>query len=85
MQMNYARYEHKIVQSVGVALDGWPINGRVRNPGDLTCVEATILRGALVHGMCKWVILTPDNNDVEMEDIIGASGLWISPILFDHF
>ena len=57
--MNYAQYERKIVKSLGVALDGWPIVGHIRNPGNLSCNEATILKNALVHGVCKWVIQTP--------------------------
>jgi hypothetical protein len=34
--INYRHYENKIVKPLGVALDGWPLPGNVRNPGDLT-------------------------------------------------
>ena len=58
--MNYAQYQCKIVRSLGVALDGWPLGGRVCNLGDIGSNEAAILNRALIHGMCKWVILEPE-------------------------
>jgi hypothetical protein len=33
--MNYFQYEQKIVKSFGVALDGWPLDGHICNPGGL--------------------------------------------------
>jgi hypothetical protein len=41
-------------------LDGWPIEGCVRNPGLLTRSDAAILEDALCNNRCKWVILSPD-------------------------
>lgn len=58
--MNYPHYEDKIVKPLGVVLDGWPIEGCVRNPGLLTCNDAAILEDALCNNRCKWIILSPD-------------------------
>jgi hypothetical protein len=56
--MNYVHYERKIVKLLGVALTGWPINGPVQNPGELTRDNAIILRNALAAKECKWIRLT---------------------------
>jgi hypothetical protein len=67
--INYRHYENKIVKPLGVALDGWPLPGNVRNPGDLTRDDLAILRNALDNGQCKWVILTPQQvSDREARD-----------------
>src|SRR5260221_13561265 len=58
--MNYIHYEDKIVEVLEVALDGWPIPGRICNPGDLNCGDMNKLRKALTRGVCKWVTLTPE-------------------------
>jgi len=58
--MNYSHYKDKIVESFGVALDGWPIRGGVSNPGSLSCYDVDTLRDALAHRACKWVKLTPE-------------------------
>ncbi|KAH9955288.1 hypothetical protein BC827DRAFT_1271815 [Russula dissimulans] len=58
VQMNYTYYEDKIVESLGVALVGWPINGPVQNPGELTRDDAIILKHALETKDCKWIRLT---------------------------
>src|SRR5712691_9541713 len=58
--MNYARYELKIVKSFGVALDGWPLDSRVCNPGGLGCDDSATLRDALTRGACKWIMLTDE-------------------------
>ncbi|KAH9955750.1 hypothetical protein BC827DRAFT_1158100 [Russula dissimulans] len=58
VQMNYTHYEDKIVESLGVALVGWPINGPVQNPGELTRDDAIILKHALETKDCKWIRLT---------------------------
>jgi hypothetical protein len=56
--MNYTHYELKIVESLGVALVGWPVPGRIRNPGDLTVDQVAILRSALFSRECKWISLS---------------------------
>ena len=58
--MNYAHYEQKIIEPFGVALDGWPLDGQVCNPGDIGCKDAAALRDALERGVCKWITLTPE-------------------------
>jgi hypothetical protein len=58
--MNYAQYENKIVELLAVALDGWPLPGRVCNPGNLNSNDMNILSKALTRGMCKWITLTPE-------------------------
>lgn len=60
IRMNYPHYEDKIVKALGVALDGWPIEGCVRNPGLLTRNDAAVLEDALRKNRCQWVILSPD-------------------------
>ena len=59
-QMNYAQYEQKIVESFGVALDGWPFDGGVCNPGGLGCNDLETLRDALEHKVCKWTKLSSE-------------------------
>ena len=58
--MNYTNYEQKIVEHFGVALDGWPLDGHVCNPGDLGCKDMALLRDALENGVCKWTLLTSE-------------------------
>jgi len=58
--MNYIHYEDKIVEVLEVALDGWPIPGRVCNPGDLNSYDIEKLRKALTRRVCKWITLTPE-------------------------
>ena len=58
--MNYANYEKKIVEAFEVALVGWPLDGRVCNPGHLGCSDLNTLSDALSRGVCKWVALTPE-------------------------
>ena len=58
--MNYSHYEDKIVERFGVALDKWPLPGRVSNPGHLSVVDLNIVSKALTRGVCKWVALTPE-------------------------
>ncbi len=58
--MNYPHYEDKIVERLAVALDGWPLPGRVRNPGDLSSDDMKTLLKALTRGVCKWISLTPE-------------------------
>lgn len=58
--MNYSQYEQKIVKPFGVALDGWPIDGHICNPGGLGCKDTTTLRDALARGVCKWITLTEE-------------------------
>jgi len=59
-KINYAHYEQKIVELFGVAVDGWPLGGKVCNPGELGCKDAAMLRDALEHRVCKWITLTPE-------------------------
>jgi hypothetical protein len=56
--MNYENYECKIVEHLGVKLVGWPLHGRVCQPGTLSIEDAIILRKALADKSCKWVRLT---------------------------
>ena len=56
--MNYVHYERQIVEKLGVALAGWPLGGRVCNPGTLSSDDALILRNALAKKTCKWIRLT---------------------------
>jgi len=51
--MNYANYERKIVEQYGVELTGWPLLGRVCNPGELNTRDAAILKKALADDQCK--------------------------------
>ena len=56
--MNYVHYERQIVEKMGVALAGWPLGGRICNPGVLPSDDALVLRNALANKTCKWVRLT---------------------------
>jgi len=56
--MNYIHYEHLIIERLGVALAGWPLGGRICNPGALTSSDAYVLRNALADKTYKWVRLT---------------------------
>jgi len=58
VRMNYINYESSIVEKFGIALIGWPVNGKVQNPGDLGPDEGLVLRNALERMECKWIILT---------------------------
>jgi len=58
--MNYSHYEAKIVESLGVALVGWPLPSRVCNPGSLGSNDINTLMKALDRGVCKWIKLTPE-------------------------
>jgi hypothetical protein len=58
--MNYKNYESSIVEKFGVDLIGWPINGKVQNPGGLGPDEGLVLRNALEKKECKWIILTEE-------------------------
>src|SRR5712675_1628623 len=62
--MNYVHYEKKIVESLGVALTNWPVHGLVRNPGELTRDDATVLRNALASRECKWIKLTSQQVEI---------------------
>jgi hypothetical protein len=55
--MNYTHYERQ-VEKLGVAIVGWPLGGRICNPGALTSDDALVLRSALADRTCKWVRLT---------------------------
>jgi hypothetical protein len=61
--MNYINYESSIVEKFGVTLHGWPVKGKVRNPGELGPDEALALRNALERKECKWVILTEEEQE----------------------
>jgi len=56
--MNYVHYEHDIVEKLGVALAGWPLDGSICNPGALISDDALVLRNALANKTCKWIRLT---------------------------
>ena len=58
--MNYSHYEDKIVESLGVALIGWPLPSRVCNPGSLSSNDLNTLMKALDWGVCKWIKLTSE-------------------------
>jgi hypothetical protein len=58
--MNYANYERKIVEQYGIELTGWPLLGRVCNPGELNTRDAAILKKALADDQCKWKPLTQE-------------------------
>jgi len=57
--MNYENYEETIVEGFGVALIGWPGDGKVVNPGSLSSHQRRVLKSALEKEDCKWVKLTP--------------------------
>lgn len=63
VRMNYINYESSIVESLGVALIGWPINGKVQNPGGLGPDESLVLRNALEKKECRWIILTTEEQE----------------------
>jgi hypothetical protein len=56
--MNYIQYERQIVEKLGVVLVGWPLGGRICNPGALASGDALVLKEALTNKTCKWVKLT---------------------------
>lgn len=56
--MNYSHYEDKIVESLKVALVGWPLSRCIRQPGHLSTNELNTLQEALRSGECKWIKLT---------------------------
>ena len=66
--MNYTHYEDKIVESFGVALDGWPLHGHVCNPGTLSSSDMNTLWKALACSVCKWVALTPEELSAQKID-----------------
>ena len=61
--MNYLNYESKIVEELGVALTGWPGDGKVENPGNLGPDKGLALKDALVKKECKWIILTSEQQE----------------------
>ncbi|KAN0111299.1 hypothetical protein V8E52_008674 [Russula decolorans] len=63
VRMNYTNYESNIVEKCGVALIGWPVNGKVQNPGGLSPDEGLILRNALETNECRWTVLTKEQRD----------------------
>jgi hypothetical protein len=65
--MNYKNYERMIVEKYGVELSGWPICGRICNPGTLSSVNTVILKAALANGQCKWIILTEEEADARVQ------------------
>jgi hypothetical protein len=58
--MNYTNYESGIVEKFGVALIGWPVDGKVQNPGSLGPDEGLVLRNALEREECRWTILSEE-------------------------
>ncbi|KAI0060328.1 hypothetical protein BV25DRAFT_1917933 [Artomyces pyxidatus] len=66
VEINYSNYEGKIVERYGVDLTPWPLEGRVRNPGDLKRAEVDRLWNALSGGHCRWVTLTRGELDVRI-------------------
>jgi hypothetical protein len=61
--MNYINYESGIVEKFGVALIGWPVDGKVQNPGGLGLDEGLVLRNALEEKECRWIILTEEEQE----------------------
>ena len=61
--MNYTNYETKIVEELGVALIGWPGDGKVENPGNLSLDTGLALRSALGNKECRWIILTSEQQE----------------------
>jgi hypothetical protein len=61
--MNYINYESGIVKKFGVALIGWPVDGKVQNPGGLGPDEGLVLRNALEKKECRWIILTEEEQE----------------------
>jgi len=59
-RMNYAKYESKIIEELGVALIGWPEDGKVENPGILDIDKSLALRKALETNECRRIILTSE-------------------------
>jgi hypothetical protein len=57
--MNYANYEVSIVQAYNVKLIGWPLDGDVVSPAQITnTTDMRKLRNALKSGECRWKQLT---------------------------
>ncbi|KAI0057697.1 hypothetical protein BV25DRAFT_1841438 [Artomyces pyxidatus] len=54
VEINYSNYEGKIVERYGVDLTPWPLEGRIRNPGELKRAEVNRLWTALSGGHCRW-------------------------------
>jgi len=57
-RMNYERYEHQIIDRLGVQLKNWPLNRPVCQPGKLSIDDAMVLRDALAKEVCHWEIIT---------------------------
>lgn len=53
--MNYANYESKIVEELGVALIGWPGDGKVENPGGLSILSSGKLGNVKMLSVSKMV------------------------------
>ena len=62
-RMNYINYKSKIIEELGVALIGWPGDGKVENPSSLGPDKGLVLRNALEKKECKWVILTSEKQE----------------------
>jgi hypothetical protein len=62
-RMNYANYKSKIVEELGIALIGWPEDGKVENPGSLGPDKGLALKDTLKKKECKWIILTPEQQE----------------------
>ena len=57
--MNYANYEVSIVQAYNVKLIGWPLDGDVVSPAQITnTADMCKLRNALKSRECRWKQLT---------------------------
>jgi hypothetical protein len=65
---NYNNYEGKIVETFGVALEGWP-KGVVQNPGSVGWrPQVTVLLKALQSSTCHWTKLTANELDQRILD-----------------
>jgi hypothetical protein len=61
--MNYVNYERSIVGELGVALIGWPGDGKVENPGSIGLDKGLALKDALEKSECKWILLTSEQQE----------------------
>ncbi|KIY43037.1 hypothetical protein FISHEDRAFT_12938, partial [Fistulina hepatica ATCC 64428] len=54
--MEYVQYERKIVQDLGVVLEGWPLEEPLTRPSALgsSLGKLETLRNALLMGTCKF-------------------------------
>ena len=68
--MNYANYDVSIVQAYGVQLIGWPLNGGVVSPAQITnTADMRKLRNALKSGKCRWKRLTTSEVEAHTDNI----------------